>query len=120
MQPQKKARGLKFWIQEGQGLYYLCSESKDADQLCGYCAADLPPFIAYAKSRFSHDAAQLLSHLSKYVGNGINYTLLRKFGDNLQWLQGDRPAFLSIRGCSQGFANIRNTCMYLIFLMKAY
>ena len=37
MQPQKMARGLKFRIKEVDGLYYLCSENKDTDQLHGYC-----------------------------------------------------------------------------------
>ena len=41
VQPQKMARGLKFRIQDVEGLYYLCSENKDADQLCGYRTADL-------------------------------------------------------------------------------
>ena len=41
MQPQKIPRGLKFRIQEEEGLYYLCSENKGADQLCGYREADL-------------------------------------------------------------------------------
>ena len=27
VQPQKKARGLKFQIEEVEGLYYLCSEN---------------------------------------------------------------------------------------------
>ena len=27
------ARGLKFWIKEEEGLYFLCSENKGADQL---------------------------------------------------------------------------------------
>ena len=35
------ARGLKFRIQKVEGLYYPCSENKDADQLRSYCAADL-------------------------------------------------------------------------------
>ena len=35
------ARGLKFWIYEVEGLYYPCSENKDADQLRGYREADL-------------------------------------------------------------------------------
>ena len=33
VQPQKMARGLKFRITEEEGLYYLCSENKDVDQL---------------------------------------------------------------------------------------
>ena len=39
--PQKMARGLNFWIQKGEGLFYPCSENKGADQLRGYREADL-------------------------------------------------------------------------------
>ena len=41
VRPQKMARGLKFRIYVVKGLYYLCSENKDADQLRNYRAADL-------------------------------------------------------------------------------
>ena len=41
VQSQILARGLKFRIDEVEGLYCLCSESKGADQLCGYRATDL-------------------------------------------------------------------------------
>ena len=41
VQSHKMARGLKFQIKEEEGLYYPCSENKDADQLCGYREADL-------------------------------------------------------------------------------
>ena len=42
------------------GLYNLCSENKDADQLHVYSTADLRLcFRIYAKSRFYHDAAHL-------------------------------------------------------------
>ena len=41
VQSQKMARDLKFRIQEVKGLYYPCSENKDADQLRGYREADL-------------------------------------------------------------------------------
>ena len=34
------ARGLKFRIQEVEGLFFLCGENKGADQLSGYSAAD--------------------------------------------------------------------------------
>ena len=37
----KMARGLKFRIQEVEGLYYLCSKNQGTDQLRGYCQADL-------------------------------------------------------------------------------
>ena len=39
VQSQKQARNLKFWIEEEQGLYYLCSENKGTDQLCTSCKA---------------------------------------------------------------------------------
>ena len=35
------ARGLEFPIHEVERLYYLCSENKGADQLCGYRTTDL-------------------------------------------------------------------------------
>ena len=35
------ASGLKFWIKKVEGLYYLCSENKGADQLRVYREADL-------------------------------------------------------------------------------
>ena len=42
-----------------KGLYYICSENKGADQLCGYREADLRIcFRVYAKSRSAHDAVQ--------------------------------------------------------------
>ena len=41
VQSPKMARGLKFWMWEVEGLYYLCSENKGADQLRGHREADL-------------------------------------------------------------------------------
>ena len=41
VQLQKMARGLKFQIEKVEGLYYLCSENKGADQLRGDREADL-------------------------------------------------------------------------------
>ena len=41
VQPLKMARGLKFRIKKVEGLYYLCSGNKGADQLRGYREADL-------------------------------------------------------------------------------
>ena len=41
VQSLKMARGLKFRIQEEEGLHYPSSENKGADQLCGYRKADL-------------------------------------------------------------------------------
>ena len=41
VQLQKMATGLKFRIKEVEGLYYLCSKNKGADQLRVYREADL-------------------------------------------------------------------------------
>ena len=41
VQLQKMARCLKFRIKKVEGLYYLCSENKEADQLRGYREPDL-------------------------------------------------------------------------------
>ena len=52
VQIQKMTRGLKFRIYEIQGLYYICSENKAADQLCGYREADLRLFSHMQKADF--------------------------------------------------------------------
>ena len=41
VQSQKMARGLKFLFKKVEGLNYLFSVNKDADQLRGYREADL-------------------------------------------------------------------------------
>ena len=38
--PQRMAIGFKFQIKEVEGLFYLCSENKGANELWGYCTAD--------------------------------------------------------------------------------
>ena len=54
VQPQNMVKGLKFWIYKVEGLYYLCSENKDADQLiCAFV-------LAYAKNRISHEVAHIV------------------------------------------------------------
>ena len=59
-QLQKMARGLKFRILKVEGLLYLRSENKGADQLRGVTAKLICVFVfAYAKHLFSHDAAHL-------------------------------------------------------------
>ena len=57
VQSQKMARGLKF--RKVEGLYYLCSENKGADQLRGHHEADLRLCFRIAKHWFSHDTAHL-------------------------------------------------------------
>ena len=62
VQPQKTARAWKFQIYIEEGLYYLCSENKGADQLRSKAAQLICVFgFAYAKSRFSHGAAHILN-----------------------------------------------------------
>ena len=41
VQLQEMDGGLKFWNKRVEGLYYLCSENKGADQLRGCREADL-------------------------------------------------------------------------------
>ena len=45
VEPQKMDKGLEFQIEDVEGLHYLCSENKGADQLRSHW--------------FSHDAAHM-------------------------------------------------------------
>ena len=68
VQLQKMATGLKFRIFKVEGLHYLCSENKGADQLRSYCAADLRlSYGIYAKRWFSHDVSQIVKCISRMV-----------------------------------------------------
>ena len=60
VQLQKMVRGLKFRIKVVEGLYYPCSENKGADQLRAFV-------FAYAKSRFSHDAAHAVLLFGQHI-----------------------------------------------------
>ena len=70
------ARGLKFQIYKVEGLYYLCSENKGADQLHGYRKADLRLCFRIYKIRFSHDAAQLNGASKSNFGQAYRDMLL--------------------------------------------
>ena len=59
VQLQVMARGLKFRIQKVEGLYYLCSKNKGADQL-PLCEADLRLCFRICKKSFSHDMTQFI------------------------------------------------------------
>ena len=53
LQPRRWTRSLKFRIYAVEGLTYLCSENKGANQLvCGFV-------FAIAKIRFSHDMVHM-------------------------------------------------------------
>ena len=60
VQLQKMAIGLKFRIKQVEGLYYLCREKKGADQLRGYCKADLRLCFRISKTLVFHDAALMV------------------------------------------------------------
>ena len=51
------ARGLKFWISEVEGLYYLCRENNGADDL----------HLFYAKRRVSHDATHMIQRFVTFI-----------------------------------------------------
>ena len=57
VQSQKKVRSVI------EGLYFLYSKNKVADQLCSYCTADLRLCFAYA-CLFSHAVAHMLMRLA--------------------------------------------------------
>ena len=52
-------------------MYYLCSENKGADQLCGYREADLFLCFRICKKRSSHDAAPMMMNGSNLKLPGI-------------------------------------------------
>ena len=62
VQPQKIARVFTFQILEVAGLYSLCSQNKDADQLHGYRAADLH-LCYWQKQKADFLKMQLVCHL---------------------------------------------------------
>ena len=80
------ARGLKFRIYEAEGLYYLCSKNKGADQLCGYHIGDtanLQLCFCISKSMFSHDAAHFITiydlHMDIHVFQKTVQMILQQF-----------------------------------------
>ena len=54
------ARGLKFRIKKVVGLNYLCSKNKGTDQARDNAKLICDFVFAYAKNRFSHDAAHII------------------------------------------------------------
>ena len=69
VQLQKTARGLKFRIKKVEGLYYLCSENKGADQLRGDREADLRLCFRICKHLFSYDVAHFHDLSSRAVNS---------------------------------------------------
>ena len=70
------ARGSKFQIQDVDGLYYLFSENKGADQLHGYRAADLHLcFCMCEKAGFSQDAAHFANFSIRPICGSLELSL---------------------------------------------
>ena len=64
------ARGLKFQMLEVEGLYYLCSKDKGADQLRDYPTADLHDYhAAELRLCFGIYTKQVYSWCSSYEIN---------------------------------------------------
>ena len=65
-------RRYNFGFLEAEELCYLCGESKGADQLHCVTAQLLCAFVfAYAKSRFSHDAANIIFNMNASLTYGL-------------------------------------------------
>ena len=99
VQPQKMARGLKFWIQEVEEQYYLCSENKGADQVRRYWAADLRLFFRIWKKQIFSWGGSSLGHTNYCCSHPKIWTYRKvpKFSDtrkicwNLPQIQTKRP-----------------------------
>ena len=70
------ARGLKFRIYKVDGLYYLSSDNKDADQHRGH--------RIYAKRLFSHDATQMIFRPSRLIWDLLGISVIHTFYDRVQ------------------------------------
>ena len=53
-------RWFEFLDKIEEGLCYLCSGNKEADQLCSYCTADLHLCFRVCKKWFSYDMAPII------------------------------------------------------------
>ena len=90
-------------------MYYLCSENKGADQLCGYAKLICAFVFAYAKSRFSHDAAHTIAmdgitsvHKNTKTSIELKYDTLSSLTKMKRLLQ----------GCSSVAATMQQSNMY--------
>ena len=78
VQLQKMARGLKFLIYKVEGLYYLCSENKGADQLRGYREADLRLCFRICKMLVFSWSGSLLKIFCCSAKDNGNYWTVKK------------------------------------------
>ena len=63
VQPQKMARGLKLWMHDVEGLFYLCSKMKGTNQLRLTTQLICAFVFTYAKNRFSCERLICLSSI---------------------------------------------------------
>ena len=69
VQPQKMARGLKFRIKVGEGLYYPFSKNKDADQLRGNREAVLHLCFRICKILVFSQRGLIIKHFNSFFLN---------------------------------------------------
>ena len=84
VQPQKMARGLKFQIQEVEGLYYV---AKIKALISGAITAQLICFFVFQickKQDFSHEAAQMIMAKYQYTNGSVGVTFSSKLLSRLK------------------------------------
>ena len=69
------ARGLKFRVFEVEGLYYLCSENKGADQLRGYRDADFHLRFCKLKTPVFSQRGSIVAGMADVYQQDHNYQL---------------------------------------------
>ena len=69
VQSRKKVRILNLWAEVEEELYYPSNENKGADQLRNYSEADLRLCFRKGKTRFSHDATNIINYSARW---GLN------------------------------------------------
>ena len=98
------ARGLKFWIYEVEGLYYLCSENKGADlHLCFYiCKKQVFSYrrsnsvnktVAIWKERGATMVTSVFTSAHANNCGSVNSSSFDKFKSTLQLFLGENLGF---------------------------
>ena len=106
VQPQKMARSLKFrmWIEEG--LYYLCSENKGADQLRGNREADLRLCFRICKKPVFSRRGSFIVYLLYQTTTGLPVEWLRKIVLVCYRYKGERTNYRKLDEVSSGSVNM--------------
>ena len=78
VQSQKLVRGLKFWIEKIEDLYYMCNKNKGADQLRSYCKADMRLCFRICKLLISQEVAHITGMKESFVEKWLTQKLIMK------------------------------------------